>query len=191
MVITERPDRDRVKQWAKLLVHLTPQGRDVATGRQAGAYLYFFDALLTLRAFLPDFAAFAAGPAIAKSSSFLPLLMAALNHRGLRPRPAQVSAGFSGLRYLGATAPLAPPRPDLVAFPPRLSNCASFASSVSSSRRRSLTFALMAASMLLFRSCSLAIGIVLSAMVVSPLSRRTRSRLAFGDKQSSGDPRRT
>jgi hypothetical protein len=26
----------------------------------------------------------------------------------LRPRPAQVSAGFSGLRYLGATEPIRP-----------------------------------------------------------------------------------
>jgi hypothetical protein len=33
------------------------------------------------------------------------------SHLGLRPLPAQVSDGFSGLRYLGATAPLGPSRP--------------------------------------------------------------------------------
>src|SRR6516165_10333051 len=32
----------------------------------------------------------------------LELLMAAASQRGLRPRPAQVSAGFSAFRYLGA-----------------------------------------------------------------------------------------
>jgi hypothetical protein len=40
-----------------------------------------------------------------------PLLIAATSHLGLRPRPAQVSDGFSGLRNLGATAPRGPPRP--------------------------------------------------------------------------------
>jgi hypothetical protein len=56
-------------------------------------------------------------PGIKKSSSFLPLLIAAVSQRRLRPRPAQVSSGFSGLRYLGATGPNRPPRASLVAFP--------------------------------------------------------------------------
>jgi hypothetical protein len=61
---------------------------------------------------------FATAPGIKKSSSSLPPLIAAASQRGLRPRPAQVSAGFSGLRYLGATGPIRPPRASLVAFPP-------------------------------------------------------------------------
>jgi hypothetical protein len=53
-------------------------------------------------------------PAMRKSSCFFPDFMAAVNHRGFNPRPAQVSVAFSGLRYLGATAdPFSPPRPDL------------------------------------------------------------------------------
>jgi hypothetical protein len=59
---------------------------------------YFF-----LRA-LPR-APFAADAPMAKSSIFLPDLIAADSHRGLRPRPAHVSDEFSGLRYLGATGP--------------------------------------------------------------------------------------
>src|SRR6202011_3829646 len=47
-------------------------------------------------------------PPMTKSSSFLPDLSAAASHRGFSPRPAQVSLGFSGLRYFGATFPLAP-----------------------------------------------------------------------------------
>src|SRR3984893_6045374 len=47
-------------------------------------------------------------PPMIKSSSFLPDLSAAASHRGFSPRPAQVSLGFSGLRYFGATFPLAP-----------------------------------------------------------------------------------
>jgi hypothetical protein len=46
--------------------------------------------------------------AMAKSSIFLPDLIAAASQRGFRPRPAHVSAGFSGLRYLAATGPRAP-----------------------------------------------------------------------------------
>jgi hypothetical protein len=62
--------------------------------------------LRALRAFLRPFA-FDDGvaPAIRKSSCFFPALIAAANHFGFNPRPAQVSAGFSGLRYLGATTP--------------------------------------------------------------------------------------
>src|SRR5262245_44530921 len=43
-----------------------------------------------------------------KCSSFLPDLSAAASQRGVSPRPAQVSLGFSGLRYFGATGPRAP-----------------------------------------------------------------------------------
>jgi hypothetical protein len=58
------------------------------------------------------------GPMMLKSSSFLPAFSAAASHRGLRPRPAHVSAGLSGLRYFGATAPRMPPRPLLPRDPP-------------------------------------------------------------------------
>jgi hypothetical protein len=69
--------------------------------------------LRALRAFLRPFALDeVVTPAIAKSSMFFPDLMAAVSQRGFKPRPAHVSAGFSGLRYLGATEPLAPPRPN-------------------------------------------------------------------------------
>jgi hypothetical protein len=80
---------------------------------------YFLD-LRTFRVFLVGLAAdaFATAPGIKKSSSFLPDLMAAASHLGLRPRPARVSAGFSGLRYLGATEPIRSVRPNLEAFPP-------------------------------------------------------------------------
>jgi hypothetical protein len=58
-------------------------------------------------------------PAMRKSSCFFPDFMAAVNHRGFNPRPAQVSVAFSGLRYLGATAdPFSPPRPDLACHSP-------------------------------------------------------------------------
>ena len=60
---------------------------------------YFFAVLLPLRGFLPGLAVFAPAPTMAKSSRLLPPFIAAVSHRGLRPRPAQVSAGFSGLRY--------------------------------------------------------------------------------------------
>jgi hypothetical protein len=51
-----------------------------------------------------------------KSSTFLPDLIAAVSHCGFNPRPAHVSAGLSGLRYLGATAPY--PRALFDEFPP-------------------------------------------------------------------------
>src|SRR5580704_14003586 len=58
-------------------------------------------------------------PAIRKSSCFLPDLIAAANHRGFKPRPTQVSAGLSGLRYLGATFPHEPrPKADFERAPP-------------------------------------------------------------------------
>jgi hypothetical protein len=44
-------------------------------------------------------------PATRKSSGFSPDFIAAVIHRGLRPGPLQVSEGFVGLRYLGATGP--------------------------------------------------------------------------------------
>jgi hypothetical protein len=81
----------------------------------------------------------AADPAIRKSSAFSPDLIAAVSQRGFNPRPAQVSAGFSGLRYLGATAPRAP-RPigdlDALAPPWKWVRLASF---VWSARRSSIT----------------------------------------------------
>src|SRR5438034_1080216 len=58
------------------------------------------------------------GAVILKCSSFLPVFSAAASHRGFSPRPAHVSAGFSGLRYFGATGPRAPPRPPLPRDPP-------------------------------------------------------------------------
>jgi hypothetical protein len=113
------------------------------------------------RAFLATVFAVAA---IAKSSNLLPPFIAATSHLGRRPRPAQVSAGFSGLRYLGATAPLGPPRPAARPRRPPSAYPANFDSSVSSSWRRAPTFALIAASTLALRSCSLAIDIDLRAI---------------------------
>src|SRR5271168_1898825 len=86
-------------------------------------------------AFLRPFAFDTPEPAIRKSSAFLPDLIAAVNHRGFNPRPAQVSAGFSGLRYLAAT--VARPRTPFVDFPPL--KRPSFESSDSSVRRCSKT----------------------------------------------------
>src|ERR1700675_4373314 len=78
-----------------------------ASGRQESGETRYH--LRALRALLIIFAGgdFAA-PAIRKSSCFLPDLSAADNHRGFNPRPAQVSLGFSGLRYLGTTDPFVP-----------------------------------------------------------------------------------
>jgi hypothetical protein len=49
------------------------------------------------------FFAFLAALSIAKYSRFLPFLISAAIQRGIAPRPAQVSDGFFGFRYLGAT----------------------------------------------------------------------------------------
>jgi hypothetical protein len=84
----------------------------------------YLPALRIFRVFLVGLAAEAlTAPGIKKSSCSLPPLMAAASHRGFSPRPAQVSAGFSGFRYLGATGPLRSLRPNLVALlrPPKLS----------------------------------------------------------------------
>jgi hypothetical protein len=78
--------------------------------------------------------------AIEKSSIFFPPLMAAVSHRGFNPRPAHVSAGFSGLRYLGATDPLGPPRPNAdFARPAPPWKRSSFESSASRAWRCSVT----------------------------------------------------
>jgi hypothetical protein len=63
--------------------------------RSGGAEFRNTNHLRALRAFLRPFA-FGEGvaPAIRKSSIFLPVLIAAANHRGFNPRPAQVSLGF-------------------------------------------------------------------------------------------------
>jgi 2,4-dienoyl-CoA reductase-like NADH-dependent reductase (Old Yellow Enzyme family) len=59
---------------------------------------------LAPRAFLGAFfVACLAVWAMLKCSSFLPALIAAASQRGFNPRPAQVSLGFSGLRYFAAT----------------------------------------------------------------------------------------
>jgi hypothetical protein len=62
-------------------------------------------ALAALRVFLATFFLLAPWAAMLKYSSFLPAFIAAVSHLGLSPRPAQVSPGFSGLRYFGATVP--------------------------------------------------------------------------------------
>jgi hypothetical protein len=105
-------------------------------------------------------------PAIRKSSNDFPPLMAAVSQRGFNPRPAQVSVGFSGLRYFGATEP---PLPTLPPLPPP-SNRASLDSSDSSSRRRSVTLSAIAVSTCLANSCNLGMGIVLRAMYSSSFS---------------------
>jgi hypothetical protein len=53
-------------------------------------------------AFLRPLAFDSADSVMRKSSIFFPALIAAVSHRGFNPRPAQVSLGSSGLRYLGA-----------------------------------------------------------------------------------------
>src|SRR6266436_9729165 len=98
-------------------------------------------------------------PPILKSSSFLPDLSAAASHRGFSPRPAQVSLGFSGLRYFGATFPLAPrPKADFDRPPPD-SKRVSLASSDSRVRRSSETLAPKTASILPRRPTSASIDI--------------------------------
>src|ERR1700674_5300062 len=103
----------------------------------AGLNLGCGNHLRALRAFLRPFAfGEDLAPAIRKSSGFFPVLIAAVSHRGFSPRPAQVSLGFSGLRYLSATDPRAPPRPKAdFARPAPPWNRVSFESSVSSARR--------------------------------------------------------
>jgi hypothetical protein len=104
-----------------------------------------------LRAFLRPFA-FDDGlaPAIRKASCFLPALIAAVNHRGFKPRPAQVSAGLSGLRYFAATLPRGPhPKATFERAPPW--KRVSFESPVSSILRCSITLALRTASIRFFK----------------------------------------
>src|SRR5262249_16087726 len=96
---------------------------------------------------------------IAKSSSFLPDFKAAAIHRGLRPRPAHVSAGLSGLRYFGATAPYAPPRrprSPVIPWAPKRDN---FPSSICTFRHSSVTLDSRAASTCDLRVASLSIDI--------------------------------
>jgi hypothetical protein len=78
--------------------------------------VYFFAAFLALRAFLPFTDAFAPAPSIAKSSIFLPSLMAAASQRSFNPRPAQVSEGLSGLRYFALGAALLPSKREPLQF---------------------------------------------------------------------------
>src|SRR6202043_782019 len=112
--------------------------REVATSARRCERLR--DYLRGLRAFLRPFVFDDGARAMRKSSIFLPDLIAAANHRGFKPRPAQVSAGFSGLRYLGATGPFAPrPRAIFERVPPW--NRASFDSPASSILRSSATLA--------------------------------------------------
>src|SRR6266446_3917150 len=72
-------------------------------GRRNKCHLRALRALFGLVAFFDGTA-----PRIRKSSADLPPLIAAVNHFGLNPRPAQVSSGFCGLRYFGGTGPLKP-----------------------------------------------------------------------------------
>ena len=73
--------------------------------QSGGAFCQGEPYLRAFRAPLGRFVFAPAGDAIRKCSNFLPPFIAAVNHRGFNPRPAQVSAGLSGLRYFGATAP--------------------------------------------------------------------------------------
>src|ERR1700730_13680280 len=103
-----------------------------------------------LRALLRPFVFDDGAPAIRKSSIFLPDLIAAANHRGFKPRPAQVSAGLSGLRYFAATLPRAPhPKAAFEPAPPWTR--VSFESPVSSILRCSITLALRTASIRFFK----------------------------------------
>ena len=67
------------------------------------------------------------GPAIRKSSTSCAAFSAETSQRGLRPRPAHVSLGFSRLRYFGATGPY--PVPSARTLPPELPKRESFPSS--------------------------------------------------------------
>jgi hypothetical protein len=99
-------------------------------GPREKCHLRALRALFGLVAFLDGTA-----PRIRKSSADFPPLIAAVNHFGLNPRPAQVSSGFCGLRYFGGTGPLSPnPEPF---FRSVLAPCnrVSFASSDSIDRR--------------------------------------------------------
>jgi hypothetical protein len=73
------------------------------SGQRNKCHLRALRALFGLLAFFD-----ATAPRIKKSSADFPPLIAAVNHFGLNPRPAQVSSGFCGLRYFGATGPLSP-----------------------------------------------------------------------------------
>jgi hypothetical protein len=100
-------------------------------------------------------------PGIRKSWIFFPARIAADNHRGFNPRPAHVSLGFSGLRYLGATVR---PKADFdLAAPPW--NRDSFESSVSIVRRSATTLAPSAASTRLLSPISLSMDIEFRFMV--------------------------
>jgi hypothetical protein len=130
----------------------TPTKKE-AFGKPAAGYFRL------TRAFLrTGFAAPSLVPAIRKSSSFFPDLMAAANHRGFSPRPAQVSLGFSGFRNFGATFPRAPSR-SAFGRAPLESKRDSLASSVSRARRSPATFDPRAASILLRRPTSASIDI--------------------------------
>jgi hypothetical protein len=91
-----------------------------------------------------------------KCSSFLPDFSAAASHRGFSPRPAQVSSGFAGLRYFGATGPRTPPRFERNPFAERRSNLPSWPRTA---RRASITLELMTASIWLLSFDSLSIDI--------------------------------
>ena len=78
------------------------QGNQAKIAAQRRPRHYRF--LITSRRFLagPLFA-FVAPDWIRKSSRFFPAFISAAIHLGIAPRPAQVSARFLGLRYLGGT----------------------------------------------------------------------------------------
>src|SRR6266566_6264255 len=106
------------------------RNRNPSAGYETECHLRALRALFGLLAFFE-----ATAPRIRKSSADFPPLIAAVNHFGLNPRPAQVSSGFSGLRYFGGTGPLSPnPEP---LFRSVLATCSrvSFSSSDSIVRR--------------------------------------------------------
>jgi hypothetical protein len=99
-------------------------------GQRNKRHLRALRALFGLLAFFD-----ATAPRIRKSSADFPPLIAAVNHFGLNPRPAQVSSGFCGLRYFGGTGPLTPNPEPLFRSVLAPCNRLSFASSDSSARR--------------------------------------------------------